>query len=800
MLTRFFLSIYDYLATHAKLRWGVLLLLTLAALASLFRLQFREDISDFLPQHEHYTIATNVYQQFNAADRIFFLFRLRDSTQTDPERLVEAITHLQELGGSANIAIESLVDFDRIAAVQDFIYEHAPLLLSAEAYTRIQQQISPDSITQSLVHAKELLSLPSSMLVAQSLERDPLQLFAPLFQTLLSTLHTTQFELYDGFVFSPDEKLALALTHSPYGASESAQNAILLDSIHTLLDRFSASNPDLEVLLTGVPVISVENAQQIKKDAQLALTLATILILALLFYMLRRVRYLLLILLSLLFGGLIALAALAWIRSEVSLIVLGISSIMTGIAVNYPLHFLSHLRHKPTPRGVLQDIISPLVIGNITTVAAFSALIPLAAPALRDLGIFATFMLVGTILFVILFLPHLCGKQTTGQAITTYPENDETEYIPRPPRRRWLYLSILFIATLILGYFSLSTHFNSDLRALNYLSPVQQRVLANMAALQPPQHDTTQVYFTVTAATTEAALQRALTYFLNLWWVDAQTLQQRAQHWNDFLARYSTTFTQVLPAAWEKAGFRPEALHPYEALSPDALDSYPEGLELLRSMNFAQQLVGSTLVVAQQLPIAEAEKRIAQFHAADPEHFYAFTPRDMNETLAQSLADNFNYIGYVSGTLVFLFLWLSFRRLRYALIAFLPMLVTWLWILGTMHLLGLSFNLVNIILATFIFGQGDDYSIFMTEGLIYEYSRHRRILAHYKRSILFSAAIMFIGMGSLILAQHPALRSLGELTVVGMGAVVLLTYLIPPLLFGSSSKKGGMKSVYDTTS
>lgn len=791
MLTRFFLSIYDYLATHAKLRWGLLLLLTLAALASLFRLQFREDIADFLPQNDHYTIATNVYQQFNAADRIFFLFRLRDTTRTEPARLVESITHLQELADTTNIAIESLVDFDRIAEVQDFIYEHAPLLLSTDDYTRIQQQIAPDSITQSLVRAKELLSLPSSMLVAQSLERDPLQLFAPLFQTLLSTLPTTQFELYDGFVFSPDEKLALALTHSPYGASESAQNAILLDSIHTLLDRFSASNPDVEVLLTGVPVISVENAQQIKKDAQLALTLATILILALLFYMLRRVRYLLLILLSLLFGGLIALAALAWIRSEVSLIVLGISSIMTGIAVNYPLHFLSHLRHKPTPRTVLQDIISPLVIGNITTVAAFSALIPLAAPALRDLGIFATFMLVGTILFVILFLPHLCGKQTTGQAITTYPENDEPEYIPRPPRRRWLYLSILFIVTLVLGYFSLSTRFNSDIRTLNYLSPTQQRVLAQMEALRPKQHDTTQVYFTVTAATTEAALQRALAYFPNLWWVDAQTLQQRAQRWNDFLVRYSTTFTQILPTEWKKAGFRTEALQPYEPLTTNVLASYSEGLELLKRMNFAQQLIDSTLVVAQQLPIAEAEKRIADFHTADPEHFYAFTPRDMNETLAQSLADNFNYIGYVSGTLVFLFLWLSFRRLRYALIAFLPMLVTWLWILGTMHLIGLSFNLVNIILATFIFGQGDDYSIFMTEGLIYEYSRHRRILAHYKRSILFSAAIMFIGMGSLILAQHPALRSLGELTVVGMGAVVLLTYLIPPLLFGSSSKNGG---------
>ena len=49
------------------------------------------------------------------------------------------------------------------------------------------------------------------------------------------------------------------------------------------------------------------------------------------------------------------------------------------------------------------------------------------------------------------------------------------------------------------------------------------------------------------------------------------------------------------------------------------------------------------------------------------------------------------------------------------------MAMGWLWILGIMALLGIKFNIVNIILATFIFGQGDDYTIFITEGLLYEY-------------------------------------------------------------------------------
>ena len=115
------------------------------------------------------------------------------------------------------------------------------------------------------------------------------------------------------------------------------------------------------------------------------------------------------------------------------------------------------------------------------------------------------------------------------------------------------------------------------------------------------------------------------------------------------------------------------------------------------------------------------------------------------------------------------------------------MTISWIWILGIMALLGIQFNLVNVILATFIFGQGDDYTIFVTEGCLYEQKHGRKMLAAHKRSIALSALIMFIGIGSLIFAKHPALHSLAEITIVGMLSVVLMAYVIPPLLFRTLS-------------
>ena len=166
-----------------------------------------------------------------------------------------------------------------------------------------------------------------------------------------------------------------------------------------------------------------------------------------------------------------------------------------------------------------------------------------------------------------------------------------------------------------------------------------------------------------------------------------------------------------------------------------------------------------------------------------PPSAFSHQPSALTSAIVSSLTDNFNYIGWACGAIVFFFLWFSMGSIELALISFLPMAVSWVWILGIMSLLGIQFNVVNIILATFIFGQGDDYTIFMTEGCQYEYAYRRKMLNSYKQSIIISALIMFIGIGSLIVARHPALRSLAEVTIVGMFTVVFMAWLLPAYCF-----------------
>ena len=106
-----------------------------------------------------------------------------------------------------------------------------------------------------------------------------------------------------------------------------------------------------------------------------------------------------------------------------------------------------------------------------------------------------------------------------------------------------------------------------------------------------------------------------------------------------------------------------------------------------------------------------------------------------------------------------------------------------------MVLLGLEFNLINIIISTFIFGVGVDYSIFITEGLLSQArTGNSNILTWHKIAIFFSAAILVIVVTSLLFAVHPAIRSIGLITLIGMASTIMISYSLQPFVFWQMMK------------
>ena len=674
-MTKLILQIFEALKAHTILRWTSLMVFTVILVLLTVGQSYKEDISDFLPLENEQQKAFMEYQNSSSARRIYVIFQA-PSNSCQPA--IDFFTDKLEKADSAHI-IDYLYDDDPevMQEAMNTLYTRIPYLLTKDDYARIDSLTKvPDFIARQLENDKQMLMLPSAGMMSLQIQHDPLNLFGSVLERQKPQKNANS---------------AMLLVDSPFGASETEHNAKLVSMLQQICDSVSNQYPNVTVRLTGGPVIAVGNAQQIKQDSIIAITIAVILILLLLWLVFHNVRNLLLIAVSIGWGWLFAMGCLTLVHNDVSIIVIGISSSILGIAVNYPLHLIAHLSHTVNIRSALKEIVMPLVVGNITTVGAFLTLLPLESVALRDLGLFSSFLLVGTIIFVLLWLPHMVRRvpKATHQILSRIGD-------VQVENKSWIVWTVVTL-TIVLGYFSLQTSFDADLRNINYMTDEQKQ---DMQYLEQ------------------------ITHF--------NSADSNVKQWNEWRMSKGVTLCQQLREESAKRGF--------------ADDSFDDFYTLVSTA-----------------PADETQS--------------------LTSAIVNNLSDNFNYIGWACGFIVFFFLWFSLGSIELALISFLPMAISWVWILGIMSLLGIQFNVVNIILATFIFGQGDDYTIFMTEGCQYEYAYRRKMLSSYKHSIIISALIMFIGIGALIIAKHPALYSLAEVTIIGMFSVVLMAYLFPPLIF-----------------
>jgi predicted RND superfamily exporter protein len=152
--------------------------------------------------------------------------------------------------------------------------------------------------------------------------------------------------------------------------------------------------------------------------------------------------------------------------------------------------------------------------------------------------------------------------------------------------------------------------------------------------------------------------------------------------------------------------------------------------------------------------------------------------------MVEVIHDDFNIAVWISSLFVLIILLISFRNILTALLSFLPMVLSWFMVQGYMYIFGLEFNLINIIISTFIFGVGVDYSIFIMEGLLSEArTGNRDILTWHKIAIFFSAVILVMVVASLLFAVHPAIRSIGLITLIGMASTIMISYALQPFVF-----------------
>jgi len=149
-------------------------------------------------------------------------------------------------------------------------------------------------------------------------------------------------------------------------------------------------------------------------------------------------------------------------------------------------------------------------------------------------------------------------------------------------------------------------------------------------------------------------------------------------------------------------------------------------------------------------------------------YYPAGEPYIFSDTLRTMEADS-NVVVVLALLMVLVLLWIDFRRLRYALLALLPLVVGVLFMVGFMAATGIRFSFFNIIVLPLIIGIGVDSGVHVLRRYL-ENHNIEEVMNTTGMAVVMAALTTVVGFASLILANHQGLNSIGELAVIGVFA------------------------------
>ncbi|MGN0186566.1 MAG: 1-acyl-sn-glycerol-3-phosphate acyltransferase [Paludibacteraceae bacterium] len=812
-MTKIFLTIYDFFERHRPWMW-VLLGVSIVVMSLIAcRLRLQTDIMSFLPDSDR-TQDKEVLADLRLKDRIIVMFSA-ESDEVSPDDLIAAAdvfetTIWQQTDSAHILCLDARVDMSVLDNTLNFIYRHIPLFVDSTDYVTLDSVLQPDVCLQRMTQNYVDLLSPMGVGLQSIVLRDPLGLGAKPLAALQNFNQFEGYSIYDDRLFSDDYRTLYLFIDSPDGGDASPLNNELTTAIEKTLQQVENQCADVTAECYGVPLIATYNARQIQRDLMVTLNVALLVIVLLVLLAFRRKRTVLLLIVPVIYGALFAAACIVLIQGVISAIAIGTGAVVLGVALSYSVHVVAHAGHSKTARQIIEELATPLTIGSLTTIGAFIGLQFTSSPLLQDFGLFAACSLVGTMLFCLIFLPHCIVIDGQHEKTRTMQLINRLNNYPYD-KNRWL-VGILAVIVVVTCITCGDVRFNYDMMQLCYQPPhleqagrrLQNRPDEDMSILLVSHAQTAETAlqaYSATNAVARAAADSAKIekYMSAATFLPPKTVQkQKIAQWNDYwTAAKRHDVENVVRQAARQVGFADDA---FDAFFEMLADDYTP-TDLSDEMR-EQTLAFSSLVEQNDSAVALiTQVWLDNAHKKDFYRQVAPTATVVDQSffiaeVARSINDDFNLILGISSLLIFVVLLISYGRIELAVLAFLPMCLSWFIILGFMAIFGIEFNIVNIILSTFIFGIGDDFSIFVLDGLCSEYRMGKKMLPAHKTAIFFSALMTVIGMGALLFAKHPAIHSLALVSLLGIIVVVLVSYILQPLLFRwlvtAQTDKGGL--------
>ncbi|VDH14752.1 preprotein translocase subunit SecF [Algoriella xinjiangensis] len=764
------------------------------------RLKFDEDITRIIPKDEKNTAVTKVISQLKFTDKIAVIIEKKKAGTIDDMAALatDFLDSVQPYNTYYN-DIQGHYDLDNFASTFDFVHHNLPLFLEQTDYKKLDQKLNKDSIAKIVESNYKSLITPTGIVSKDFMLKDPLGLTFVALNRLKEKNLTDDFEVYNGFIVTKDHSKLFLFINPKYAGSETEHNADFVDDLNEIKDKLNTEYKNKsELSYFGSSFIAVANAKQIKQDiiTTVLISMITLMVILMVFY--RKIYIPIIIFIPSVFGFLFALAMLYFIQGTISAISLSIGAILLGITIDYSLHIMTHYKHNSNSKILFREITKPLIMSCTSTAIAFLCLLFVKSDVLRDLGIFAGITVVVSGIFSLLIIPHLYHPKENAV------ENNSSiiEKLAFFSFHNNKFLIGICLILIIVSCFTFNkVTFDQDLSKLNYIP--QDQKLAEQK-LETSSNSISKALYVVNYGTNqEEALQQnlALTKRLEqaedkqdiLSYNSIQSLvlpsniqQEKINAWTKFWTKEKVDFVEEeFVSEGKKYSFKasiyddfffvfikkykPLKLEDYKAFNPSLFNEFVSEKDGFYTI--------STLVKLNE------ENRENFIKTYQNNETIVIDRKQLNENFLGNLVNDFNNLVNYSFIAVLLILWYFFRRIELVIISSIPIALSGLVTAGLMGLFDIQFNIFSSIVCTLVFGHGVDFSIFMTSALQKEYTTGKDEMPTYRTSILLAVITTVLAIGALIFAKHPALKSIASVSLVGVVAALVITFIFYPILF-----------------
>jgi len=817
----FLYTFYLYVNKRKALFIGILLFIVAFSLFFGYKIRLKEDVTEMMPKDEHIEKISKILRSAQFSDKIIFNVYLTNSDTTDPALLVDFTAALADSLRQYNPGlikeIREKVPEDAVYSIFSTVFDNLPVFLRESDYEKLDSLMEPANIEHKLASNFKALVSPASVVLKKFVVADPLGLSGSVLKKLKDLQFAEEYMLYNQRIFTKNQKNLLFFVIPSFPANETGKNEPLIEHLDEKIAQVEkAYGGKVKAEYFGAVPVSVGNATRIKSDIAVTVTLAAILLVTFMSLFFRRITVVLIIFLPVVLGGIVSLGMLYFIRGSVSAIALGMGSVLLGITVDYSLHLFTHYRSTGSIKSVYADLPGPLILSCLITAASFLCLLFVKSDALKDLGWFSAISVVNALIFALLILPHFFRKKDYETKLNSFSFIDK--YTSYEFDRSRLLIIAMVVITVVAAFSIPKVAFETDMMKMNYVSDKLYKaekhlqkitslslrsvyIVSSGENLQEALQENEKVAEIVSTLKEKKLVQSssAVSDFIL-----SDSLQKlRIQKWESYwTSEKKEKIKTLLSEEGKKYKFRKAAFTSFFALlDKDFRPVSQEDMGAVKKLlfdDFITEKPGfSTVVTLLKVDDKDKEKVLASI--PESEHVTLIDKKYITNKFVQLLSNDFNTLEVLSLGLVFIVLILCYGRIELGIIAFVPMILSWVWTLGIMGLFGIKFNIVNIIISTFILGLGIDYSIFIMSGLTEAYKKGVNHLATYKTSIFLSAFTSISGIGALIFAQHPALKSVAALSIIGMTSIITISYTIQPLLYRKLITERAAKGLYPYT-